>query len=178
MKKTIIKIIKKLIVLLVILLLVILLLIKFVPGGKNVVNSGSILLFHNKVKHNFTDEEIDYLEKEIFGFEITDYGDITTGKLRMGRDGGILIEVDNIENAGEFKASIVGDSDSTPQSMHYNMEFMNGTEGEVEETIYYINDHRKHVYIYEQDNKVNVEILSEYIPYEVYNILDIPVIDN
>lgn len=53
--------------------------------------------------HKFTDEEINYLEKEVFGFNITDYGDITAGELLLGKDGGIQIEVDNIENAEEFK---------------------------------------------------------------------------
>ena len=173
MKKTIIKIIKKLIVLVIIIFLV----VKFVPGGKNIVNSFSVFLFHNKVTHSFTNEEINYLEKEVFGFNITDYGDITAGELLRGRDGGIQIEVDNIENAEEFKASIKDDKGS-PGRIHDYRKFMNGTEGECEDIVYYINGHRIIVYIYEKDNKVNVDILSRHITNEVYDILNIPVIDN
>jgi len=175
MKKTTIKIIKKLIGIAI--FIIILLAIKFNPVVNNIVNSGIIVLFHNKVIHEFANEDIDYLEKEVFEFEITDYGDITAGELIMGRDGGILIEVSNIENVEEFKDSIIDESGSTLHSMHYIRKFINGVEGECEDTVYYIKHHRKHVYIYKQDNKVNVEILSEYITDEVYDILNIPVID-
>jgi hypothetical protein len=174
MKKTIIKIIKNLIVLVIIIFLV----VKFVPGGKNIVNSFSVFLFHNKVTHSFTDEEINYLEKEVFGFNITEYGDITAGKLLIGKDGGLLIEVDNIENAEKFKASINKVGGSTPQSMHGDRKFINGAEGRSEYTTYKINGHRIEVYIYQKDNETNVEIRSGYITNKVYNILGIPVIDN
>ena len=172
------KIIKKMIVVAIIIFLSIFLLIEFVPGGKNIVNSFSVFLFHNKVTHSFTNEEINYLEKEVFGFNITDYGDITAGKLLIGKDGGLLIEVDNIEDAEKFKASINKVGGSTPQSMHGDRKFMNGAEGRSEYTIYKINGHRIEVYIYQTDNETNVEIRSGYITNRVYNILGIPVIDN
>lgn len=62
--------------------------------------------------------------------------------------------------------------------MHYDRKFINGAEGRSEDWTYKINGHKVELYIYEKDNKINTEIYSRHITHEVYDILNIPVIDN
>jgi len=125
-----------------------------------------------KVITEISNEDSEYLEQEIFGFNFPEGMKIEKARLSYGRDGEICIQFKNIK---DYDTYIVDEVKSKLKDISTYDEMYTDIDGnyiEASNTVGYVGSSAKNIIVYKEGDSYSIELFTEHIKEEVNDIFN------